>query len=102
MATTNTSHIIPGSMQTALAGAVSLGPVDPDQSMEITVRLRAAPELLPWPWGQMCECSEAISDHAAHLAWESGAPERVRLFETRARHGRARKSRTRAICADAS
>ena len=47
MATTNTPHIIPGSMQTALAGAVSLGPVDPDQDLEITVRLRAAPGRAP-------------------------------------------------------
>ena len=47
MATTRTPHIIPGSMQTALAGAVSLGPVDPDQTIEITVRLRAAPERAP-------------------------------------------------------
>lgn len=44
MATTAHTHVIPGSTQTALVGAVALGPVDPDQVIEITVRLRAAPE----------------------------------------------------------
>jgi kumamolisin len=47
MATTTNTHIIPGSRQEALAGAVSLGPVDAGQTMEITVRLRAAPERAP-------------------------------------------------------
>ncbi len=46
-ATTRTPRSIPGRLQTALAGAVSLGPPDTEQSIEITVRLRAAPERTP-------------------------------------------------------
>lgn len=47
MATSSTSHTVPGSAQLALAGAVPLGPVDDDQLIEITVRLRAAPDRAP-------------------------------------------------------
>jgi len=44
MATTSHSNIIPGSSQLALQGAVALGPVADEQTIEITVRLRHAPE----------------------------------------------------------
>ncbi|WP_175048184.1 S53 family peptidase [Duganella vulcania] len=44
MATTSHSNIIPGSGQLALQGAVALGPVADEQTIEITVRLRHAPE----------------------------------------------------------
>ncbi|MBV6324599.1 protease pro-enzyme activation domain-containing protein [Duganella violaceipulchra] len=47
MATTSTPHIIPGSGQLALQGAVALGPVADAQTIEITVRLRAAPDRAP-------------------------------------------------------
>lgn len=44
MANTSTHHTIPGTRRRPLAGAFALGLVDPDQAIEITVRLRAAPE----------------------------------------------------------
>ncbi|WP_332852057.1 S53 family peptidase [Duganella sp. S19_KUP01_CR8] len=47
MATTSNPHIIPGSGQLALQGAVALGPVADEQTIEITVRLRAAPDRAP-------------------------------------------------------
>jgi len=47
MATTSQSHLIPGSSPAALAGAVALGPVDPEQNIEITVSLRPSPAAAP-------------------------------------------------------
>src|SRR5471032_1037341 len=47
MATTSHPNIIPGSGQLALQGAVALGPVADEQTIEITVRLRAAPDRAP-------------------------------------------------------
>jgi kumamolisin len=47
MATTSHPNIIPGSGQLALQGAVALGPVADEQTLEITVRLRASPVLAP-------------------------------------------------------
>jgi kumamolisin len=47
MATTSHPNIIPGSGQLALQGAVALGPVADEQTLEITVRLRTSPVLAP-------------------------------------------------------
>ena len=47
MATNSNSHIIPGSNQLVLQGAVATGPVPADQTIEITVRLRASPHSAP-------------------------------------------------------
>jgi len=47
MASTTQFHLIPGSAPAALAGAVALGPVDPRQTIEITLALRAAPDGAP-------------------------------------------------------
>lgn len=47
MAIHTQAHLIPGSTPAALAGAVALGPVDPHQTIEVTLALRAPPQGAP-------------------------------------------------------
>ncbi|ELX09406.1 serine protease, kumamolysin [Janthinobacterium sp. HH01] len=60
MAGTSTPHIIPGSGQLALQGAVALGPVADEQTIEITVRLRTAPDQAPLDLQAACADTQPV------------------------------------------